>query len=135
MSRILADTSGLYALMNSRDPAHTQTRQFYQSLPRQTEIIVIEYVLVETMTLFRARGFSSAAIRFHDALGKSTVFSLQYSTPELEIATYSIFRRYQDKEWSYVDCAIMATAEATDATAVFSLDHHIDQMGLQRVPT
>lgn len=135
MSLVLADTSGLYALLNRRDPFHTMARRYYQSLPRHSEVIVIEYVLVETMTLLRARGFSPLAVQFRDALDKSVVFSLHHSTPELEIATYDVFRRYHDKEWSYVDCAILATSKAIDVSAVLSLDHHIDQMGLQRLPT
>jgi predicted nucleic acid-binding protein len=54
---IRADTSGLYSLLNRKDHYHTQVREFYDTLPTQTEIIVIEYILVETMTLLRARGF------------------------------------------------------------------------------
>ncbi len=48
--------------------------------------------------------------------------------------TYAIFRQYQDKQWSYVDCAILAVAQALDIQLVFSLDHHIEQLGLERVP-
>lgn len=134
MSTILADTSGLYALLNRREPAHGRARRFYDTLPRRSEIVIIEYVLVEAMTLMRARGFSRVAIRFRDTLSQSHVFSLRYSSPELEQAAYDVFRRYADKEWSYVDCALLATAEALDIAAIFSLDHHIDQMGLTRVP-
>jgi predicted nucleic acid-binding protein len=134
MNQILADTSGLYALLNKGDTHHVQARQYYKALPRHSEILIIEYVLVETMTLLRARGFSHTAIRFRDALGQSAIFSLRHSSPELESATFDVFRRYQDKAWSYVDCAILATAESVDIKLVFSLDHHIDQMGLTRVP-
>lgn len=134
MSRILADTSGLYALLNGRDPYHAHARQFYLSLPRRSEIIIIEYVLVELMTLLRVRGFSSTAIKFHERLADSTIFLLNYSSPDFEAATYDIFRGYQDKEWSFVDCAILATAEMLEIRDVFSLDHHIEQMGLRRLP-
>jgi predicted nucleic acid-binding protein len=61
---ILADTSGLYSLLNRKDQYHAQVREFYNTLPTQTEIIIIEYVLVETMTLLRARGFSHLAVQF-----------------------------------------------------------------------
>jgi predicted nucleic acid-binding protein len=135
MSVVLADTSGLYALLNDREPYHSQARAFYDSLPRQTELVVIEYILVETMTLLRVRGFSAAAVRFRDAIRQSNVFSLRYSSVELERATFDVFRRYTDKEWSYADCALLASSNELGARAVFSFDHHIDQMGLQRVPS
>lgn len=134
MSRYLADTSGLYALLNRREPLHTQATRFYRSLPRHSEVIVIEYVLIETMTLCRARGYSTLAIRFREALGRSSVFSLRYSTPDHEGLTYQVFRDFADKEWSYVDCGIYAAAQSLSIDAVFSFDHHINQMGLIRLP-
>jgi predicted nucleic acid-binding protein len=76
-NRYLADTSGLYALLSRHEPYHTQANRFYRSLPRRSEVIVIEYVLVETMTLLRARGYSALAVQFREALGRSgVVFAL-----------------------------------------------------------
>ncbi len=56
------------------------------------------------------------------------------NTIELEQAAFDVFRRHADKEWSYADCALLATANILNASAIFSFDHHVDQMGLQRVP-
>jgi predicted nucleic acid-binding protein len=135
MILILADTSGLYSLLNRRDQYHAEATQFYGALPSQTEIVVIEYILAETMTLLRARGFSNQAIQFRQTLSASQIFTLRYSTPELEQATFDVFRHYADKEWSYADCALLAMAKTLNTSLIFSFDHHIDQMGLQRAPT
>jgi predicted nucleic acid-binding protein len=134
MNIILADTSGLYSLLNRRDEHYTEAMSFYSSLPRRTEMIVIEYILLETMTLLRARGFSQLAVQFRETLPTSQIFTLRYSTPELEQATFDIFRRYSDKAWSYADCALLAAANRLNTSQIFSFDHHIDQMGLQRTP-
>jgi predicted nucleic acid-binding protein len=135
MGIVLADTRGLYSLLNRRDQYHSEAKRFYDTLPRRTEIVVIEYILVETMTLLRARGFSNIAAQFRQALSTSQIFTLRYSTPKLEQATFNIFRRYLDKEWSYADCALLAAAQVLATVSIFSFDHHIDQMGLQRMPT
>ncbi len=97
-------------------------------------MVVIEYILLETMTLLRARGFSDLAVQFRQTLLSSQIFTLRYSTSELEQATFDVFRRYADKEWSYADCGLLATANILKTSLIFSFDHHIDQMGLQRTP-
>jgi predicted nucleic acid-binding protein len=97
-------------------------------------VIVIEYILLETMTLLRARGFSVLAVQFREGLSTSQIFTLRYSTPRLEQATFDLFRRYADKKWSYADGALLATANMLNTSLIFSFDHHIDQMALQRVP-
>lgn len=134
MSLILADTSGIYSLFNQQDKSHEKVSHFYNALPRQTEIIVLEYILLEIMTLFRARGYSEIAIQFRHALAQSRIFKLQYSSPQLEWATFDIFRQYDDKEWSYADCALFAAAKILSTRQILSLDHHIEQMGLMRLP-
>ncbi len=134
MRVILADTGGLYSLFNRNDQYHLKAKQFYKALLPRTEIVVIEYVLVETMTLLRARGYSSLAVQFRQGLSNSQIFTLRHSRPDFESATFEIFSRYSDKKWSYTDCALLAAAQILNTSFIFSFDHHIDQMGLQRIP-
>lgn len=86
------------------------------------------------MTLLRSRGQSHVALQFRERLIQSRIFSPLYSSPQIETATFQIFRSYQDKEWSYTDCALLATAKHLGATQIFSFDHHVTQMGVSRVP-
>jgi len=51
--------------------------------------------------------------------------------------TWDIFSRYVDKEWSYVDCSLLAVARRLQLRQIFAFDHHFDQMaslGIRRVP-
>ena len=42
---------------------------------------------------------------------------------------------YTDKQWSYVDCSILAVARRLQIAQVFGFDRHFDQMAdLTRVP-
>ncbi len=134
MNVIIADTSGLYALFDRSDRHHKEAVAFYDGLKDPATIIVIEYVLVELMTLLKSRGFTEIAIKFRESVPYSNVFRILYITEDIEERTFSIFRKFRDKSWSYTDCAIMAVAERIPNAAVFSFDHHFIQMGLPRVP-
>lgn len=134
MPTILADTSALYALLDQSDQHHQEAARFYYRLPLGTRLIVIEYVLVELMTLLRKRGLTSIAIQFRERLLQSNIFVLHHSSPKLEREAFSIFRNFSDKNWSYTDCALYAIARRFGNAPIFSFDHHIVQMGLIRLP-
>ncbi len=135
MAIVLADTSALYALFDRKDQNHQAAVQFYdQQLSFNTRFIVIEYVLVELMTLLRKRGYTAFAVQFRESLSTSQIFMLQYSSPEFEEETFRVFRSFTDKSWSYTDCALFVTAKHLGNVPVFSFDHHITQMGLIRLP-
>jgi hypothetical protein len=51
--------------------------------------------------------------------------------------SWMIFQRFSDKEWSFVDCAILHMAQRLGVSEVFSFDRHFDQMsglGIRRIP-
>lgn len=135
MPTLLIDTSAIYSLLDRSDPRHTAARGFYDHLPRDSHLLIIEYVLVETMTLLRARHLSHVSIEFRERLPSSKVFIMQHSSAELELSTFQIYRAYTDKEWSYTDCAILASARRMAIDQVFSFDHHLEQMGILRLPS
>ena len=54
---------------------------------------------------------------------------------EGERDTWALFQRYDDKEWSYTDCAILALSQREKVPRVFAFDHHFDQMpDIERLP-
>ncbi|NOX60423.1 MAG: type II toxin-antitoxin system VapC family toxin [Chloroflexi bacterium] len=128
-SLILADTGALYALMDKSDVHHAEAVEFYQRAS-ESLFVVIEYVLVETMTLLRRRGFSHTAVLLRERLDVSQSWRLLLSNADMERATFDIYRRYDDKNWSYTDCALLVASRMFDDAPIFSFDHHIRQMGV-----
>ena len=44
-------------------------------------------------------------------------------------------QKYDDKDWSYTDCALLALAEHLKISEVFAFDEDFDQMpGMTRYP-
>jgi predicted nucleic acid-binding protein len=49
----------------------------------------------------------------------------------LESAAWQIFKRYNDKEFSFTDCTSFAIMRERDLREAFTNDHHFEQFGYQ----
>jgi predicted nucleic acid-binding protein len=134
MSTLLIDTSALHALNYVRDKNHAKAVTYLKSMAGRAKPILTEWVFVETMNLTKARLGPTYAIAFGRQLKASQFFHPLILTDDDKRATWEIFEQYQDKEWSYVDCSLLAVARRLMLRRVFAFDHHFRQMGLEVVP-
>ncbi len=134
MSTLLIDTSALHALNYARDDNHIQAVIYFKSLAGRVKPILTDWVFLETMNLTKARLGPEYAIAFGRQLKASKAFYPLVLNDEDKRATWDIFERYDDKDWSYVDCSLLAVAQRLKLRRVFTFDHHFRQMGLEVVP-
>jgi predicted nucleic acid-binding protein len=134
MSTLLIDTSALHALNYARDNNHVQAVTYFKSLAGRVKPILTEWVFVETMNLTKVRLGPEHSIAFGRHLKASKTFYPLILTDADKRATWDIFERYDDKDWSYVDCSTLAVAERLKIRRVFAFDHHFRQMGLEVLP-
>ena len=134
MSTILIDTSALHALNYARDNHHFQAVAYLKSLAGRVKPILTDWVFIETMNLTKARLGPAYAIDFGRQLKASKMFYQFVMTDEDKQATWEIFERYHDKDWSYIDCSLLAVAQRLKLQRVFTFDRHFQQMGLEVVP-
>jgi hypothetical protein len=134
MSTLLIDTSALHALNYARDDNHLAAVAYFKSLAGRVKPILSEWVFIETMNLTKARLGPKHAISFGQQLRASKAFYPYLLNDAHKRATWDIFERYADKEWSYVDCSLLALAEDLKLKRVFTFDRHFQQMGLEVVP-
>lgn len=135
MERILLDTSALFASLDADDPNH-ELAQLYLDTNRVVYLLP-ETVFSEAMTLIKNRLGVALAVRVGQLIRVGTPFVIHRLTPQEVEETWRIFSRYQDKEWSYTDCSLLAVSHGLGIYQVFAFDHHFDHMaglGLQRVP-
>jgi predicted nucleic acid-binding protein len=133
---ILVDSGALLAMADPRDRYAGAARRFLEETT-DAFYVVPDTVFSEAMTLVKARLGTAAAVNVGSRLQESTLFQLHYLDSADHRATWQIFTRYIDKDWSYVDCSILALAQRQGGSEVFAFDHHFDQMsglGLSRVP-
>jgi predicted nucleic acid-binding protein len=135
-TRVLVDSGGIYAFLDRKDEHHREAVAFVKrGLKRGNAFVLADIVFSELMTLAKARLGPPVAVRVGRALRESPSYVWAPLGVEGERDTWAIFEKYDDKEWSYTDCAILALSRRLGVKTVFGFDDHFDQMpDLERVP-
>jgi predicted nucleic acid-binding protein len=127
--QVVADTSGLYALVDRRDPHHTRAAAFLKNHAAVEKLLVSNHVFDEIMTLVKARLGMQVALQLGLRLRNSRFVEMVVFSEAEEQETWRIFSRYTDKDWSYTDCACLVLARQRNLQQAFSFDQHFTQMG------
>jgi predicted nucleic acid-binding protein len=134
MTHLIADTSGLYALADRKDPHHTQAAAFLKTLTLADSLLVSNHVFDETMTAVKARLGMQAALQLGLRLRNSRLVEMVIFSPADEQETWRVFSQCADKAWSYTDCACRVLAHRRGIGQAFTFDRHFAQMGLEMAP-
>ena len=134
MTQTIADTSGLYALVDRKDPHHTKAVAFLKAHAGAASLLVSNHVFDETMTTVKARLGMQVALQLGIRLRNSRFVEMVIFSAAEEQQAWRTFSRYTDKEWSFTDCTCLALAHQRNIQQAFSFDRHFSQMGLVRVP-
>ena len=125
MSEVIVDSSALIAFFVKSEKHHLTAQEFVQTHPH-TPWIILDTVFSETVTWVRIKISIPHSIQIGQLLRQEHRY-IQLS-PEDDNATWDIFQRYQDKQWSYTDCSILAMSQRLRVSEVFAFDEHIRQM-------
>ena len=92
-----------------------------------------DYIVDETLTLLRARGEESRALRMGEEFFSGTLATLYYLTEADIHLAWEIFHRFSDKKWSFTDCASKVILDKLNLKYDFAFDHHFRQFGTVNV--
>jgi uncharacterized protein len=128
---IFVDTSVWFAQLVKADADHRLVQEWYDQ--NQIRLVTTDYVLDELLTLLKARGHAelacSAGQRFLDQI----VCELIYLTVEDIEEAWRLFRRFDDKAWSFTDCTSYIVMQRLGITTAAALDDHFRQFGFVSV--
>lgn len=135
MSEVIVDTSALIAFFVRSELHHPAARQYAAQHP-SVRWVVLETVFDEFVTWMRVKVSIPDSIQVGRILRQEHVY-VNISDDD-DAATWDVFCRYDDKEWSYTDCSILVMARKLGLSQVFAFDEHVRQMaglGIHCVPS
>ncbi|MCP3977888.1 MAG: type II toxin-antitoxin system VapC family toxin [bacterium] len=134
--RVLIDTGAIYAFVTRSDRNHSAARSFVERwLKRRGVFVLTDSVFAETMTLLKVRLGAQVAIRVGRELRDNPAYAWTTLGSDGEREAWEIFRKYDDKDWSYTDCSLLAVSRRSGVRGIFAFDRHFSQMdGVERLP-
>jgi uncharacterized protein len=124
---IFVDTSAWYAGYSTRDENHAAAVAFH--LASTSPFITTDFVVDETLTLFKSRGNYELAVELGRKLFAGQLAKLIHVTNEDVAAAWRVFSAYRDKAWSFTDCTSYIVMQRLSVTEAFAFDVHFRQFG------
>jgi len=81
-----------------------------------------------------ARSFKREAIEIIEELLASTEVEVLHLTPGLFEQAFAVYKRFDDKEWSLVDCISFTVMRERGITQALTFDRHFIQAGFEVLP-
>ncbi len=113
------------ALASARDPSHERAGQVFRrfegvSLPQQ--LLTTNHVVFESITLARGNISHAAGVGIGEWLYGEKLARIHWATLEEELAAFAYYRKYQDKDYSAVDCLSFVVMERHGIEVAWTLD-------------
>ena len=126
------DTSGIYSILVRRDRMHERAAAFMAQAARaRKRFVTTDYVLDESVTLLKARGFGRLVAPLFESIDASTAVRIEWTNPERFKETMAFCVRHSDKAWSFTDCLSFVVMQAHDVPAALTSDVHFEQAGFR----
>lgn len=132
--KCFVDTSAFVSLYCKNDTHHEKAKQIWYRLKEQNAVLyTTRDVISETIILVRRRyGFQQALI-CGDDLWNSPILEIIHPTINQDSIAWQLFKKYSDKELSYVDSLSFAVMKELRISQAFTFDEHFEQVGLETI--
>lgn len=126
------DTSGLYALVDRKDPHHAGARDAAIRLTRHgRRLILTDYIVSETVTLAKARSGMHVALRVLDLVEQSAGIRVEWIDAARFDATRTYFRKHADHACSFTDCSSFVVMRELRLRQALTTDRHFREAGFE----
>jgi predicted nucleic acid-binding protein len=129
---LFVDTSGFYALLVKRDHNHREaTRVLRSAKETRRRFVTTDYVLDETATLLKARGFAHLLDAFFERVLPSQACRIEWTDSQRFGAVREFFLKHRDHAWSFTDCISFHVMRELQLDAALTSDAHFLEAGYE----
>lgn len=128
---IFVDTSFWFAQLVTDDADHEVAQRWYDR--NRATLVTTDYIVDELLTLLKARGHADQACSVGQRFFDEIVSDLIYLNVEGIEEAWRLFRRFDDKAWSFTDCTSYIVMQRLGITTAAALDDHFRQFGFVSV--
>ena len=127
---IFIDTSGFYSLLVKKDSMHSPAKKIVHNASKaRTRFITTDYIIDESATLLRVKGYSHILPDFFDTLFSSKVCTVEWMDQERFFLTKDFFVKHRDHKWSYTDCFSFVVMKELRLLNSLTKDRHFKEAG------
>ena len=125
--QILVDTAYVLALVNERDQYHDRAQEL-ADLFEGHDLLITDAVLLEIGNAL-ARGFKEQAIEIITYFFESEEVEIFRHSSQVFDKAFALYKKYDDKEWSFVDCISFIVMRERGIKQALTFDRHFEQAG------
>lgn len=126
LMRVIVARVGTQAPTDAADPEYT-SRNIHKAIGHIYRAAFD--ALDGTVLSLRVRNEGQRALSLGEALFAGRIADLHWVTPDMVLATWEIYRRFADKQWSFTDCLSKVVMERRGIATAFAFDAHFRQFG------
>jgi len=132
MIKLFVDTTAWCGIYDKDDDYHAKASSFLKRLTSQPYLFITsDYIFAETITLIRARLNHAKAAQFGKWLLSAESVQMIEVTKAIRDGAWSLFLKYDDKDFSFADCTSFVIMKELGLTKAFAFDNHFLQMGFE----
>jgi uncharacterized protein len=124
---IFVDTGAWFARYVAEDVDHEAAKAWFSNVPDR--LVTTDYVIDELLTLLKVRDHANIAFAVGDSLWSGAICQLVHVTEADLVEAWSIFKSFQDKDWSFTDCVSRVVMTRLSIVVACAFDDHFRQFG------
>lgn len=130
MKSVFVDTSAFVALFYEKDKHHEAAREMLGRVKKaNASMVLTDYVFDETITGIMTSVGHLTAIKAGEYILGSRLLKLIWLDEALKLRAWELFKRYDDKAFSFTDCTSFLLMKEFNVTRYLAFDRHFQQAG------